>query len=84
VLTAAGGGVMRDVVRGRIEESSLKGAFYPEVAVLWGFALSVFLAAMGADLTAGSLFWAVVATITGAFLTRMLAYWRGWRAPAYG
>jgi polar amino acid transport system substrate-binding protein len=84
VLTAAGGGVMRDVVRGRIDESSLKVAFYPEVAVAWGFGLSVFLASMGANLTAQSLFWAVVLTITGAFLTRTLAYWRGWKAPAYG
>jgi polar amino acid transport system substrate-binding protein len=83
VLTAAGGGVMRDVVRGRIEESSLKTSFYPEVAVIWGFALSLFLANMGTALTAGALFWAVVATIAGAFLTRTLAYWRGWRAPAY-
>jgi polar amino acid transport system substrate-binding protein len=84
VLTAAGGGVMRDVVRGRIEESSLKVAFYPEVAVIWGFALSAFLSAEGADLTADTLLRAVVATIIGAFLTRTLAYWGGWKAPAYG
>jgi polar amino acid transport system substrate-binding protein len=84
VITAAGGGVMRDVVRGRIDESSLKVSFYPEVALIWGLAFSWFLASMSADLTAGALFWAVVATITGAFLTRAVAYWRGWKAPAYG
>lgn len=83
-LTAAGGGIMRDVVRGRIDESSLKTSFYPEVAVLWGFALSAFLASEGADLTADVLLWAVVVTIIGAFLTRTVAYWGGWKAPAYG
>jgi hypothetical protein len=71
-------------VRGRIDESSLKVSFYPEVALIWGLAFSWFLASMSADLTAGALFWAVVATITGAFLTRAVAYWRGWKAPAYG
>jgi len=84
VLTAAGGGIMRDVVRGRIEESSLKVAFYPEVALIWGFGLSVFLTSEGADLSADTLLWAVVVTIVGAFATRTLAYWGGWRPPAYG
>lgn len=84
VVTAAGGGIVRDVVRGRIEESSLKASFYPEVAMLWGFALSAFLASTGTDLTVDALFWAVLATIAGAFVTRMLAYWRGWRAPVFG
>jgi len=84
MLTAAGGGVIRDVVRGRIEESSLKVVFYPEVALIFGFGLSVYLTFMGADLTADSLFWAVVITIVGALSTRTLAYWRGWKAPAYG
>jgi polar amino acid transport system substrate-binding protein len=84
VLTAAGGGVMRDVVRGRIEESSLKVSFYPEVALLWGLGLSAYLTYMGAELTATSLFWAVVTTIVGALSTRTIAYWRGWKAPAYG
>jgi len=84
VLTAAGGGIMRDVVRGRIEDSSLKVAFYPEVALLWGFALSVFLASEGPDLSAETLLRAVVVTIVGAFATRTLAYWGRWKAPAYG
>jgi polar amino acid transport system substrate-binding protein len=84
VLTAAGGGIMRDVVRGRIDESSIKTSFYPEVAVIWGLALSVFLAAMGTDLTPRALFWAVVATLAGGFSTRMIAYGLDWRAPAYG
>jgi hypothetical protein len=75
---------MRDVVRGRIEESSLKVSFYPEVAALWGFALSAFLAGMAENLTAGAPFWAVLVTIAGAFFLRMLAYFRGWKAPAYG
>jgi hypothetical protein len=75
---------MRDVVRGRIEESSLKTSFYPEVAAIWGFGLSVFLVRMGENLTAGALFWAVLVTIAGAFLTRSLAYVRGWKGPAYG
>lgn len=84
VVTAAGGGVMRDVVRGRIDESSLKAQFYPEVALIWGFALSAFLTVMGSGLTPGLLFWAVVVTIAGAFVTRSLAYWLKWRAPGIG
>jgi hypothetical protein len=51
---------------------------------MWGFGLSAFLARMGEDLSAETLFWAVLVTIVGAFLTRGVAYVRGWKGLAYG
>lgn len=82
-LTSSGGGILRDVVRGDIEHSALKHSFYPEIAVIWGLVLSLYLKYSGAQLTATTLFQAVVITMVGAFLTRTLAYLKGWKAPSY-
>ncbi|MDX1570374.1 MAG: TRIC cation channel family protein [Xanthomonadales bacterium] len=82
-LTGAGGGILRDVVRGNVEHSALKESFYPEVAFVWGFILSMYLEFTGAELTAGALYYAVVLTMIGAFVTRMMAIFFGWKAPSY-
>jgi hypothetical protein len=43
MLTGAGGGIMRDVIRADSNMPSLKGEFYAEVALIWGFLFSLFL-----------------------------------------
>ena len=74
---------MRDVVRGNLERSSLKGEFYAEVAMIWGLILSLYLMQAGAQLTAAALVKAVALTMSGAVITRMLAYGLGWKGPRY-
>jgi len=60
--------------------TSLRGELYPEIAVLWGLALSLFLGWEADRLQADEIWLAVVVTIAGAFLSRMLAIVYGVKA----
>lgn len=73
VLTGAGGGIVRDVVRADVENPNLKGAFYPEVALIWGLILSFFIVWQNQRLVHEEIYAAVIITFIGAFLTRMAA-----------
>lgn len=75
-LTAAGGGVIRDVVRSK-PAGTLTTSFYAEVAILWGLALSVWLTLQGVELAAGHFSIAAVLTVLGAATTRMVAWHTG-------
>ena len=60
----------------------MRGEFYPEIAALWGLALALFLEWEGERLEPDEITLAVIVTILGAFLTRMVAIARGikgWR-----
>lgn len=70
--TGAGGGIIRDVVRADSNNPSLKGSFYPEIAVIWGFAFSMFLAWESSRLNLTEVSWAVALTVAGALITRLL------------
>ena len=74
--TAAGGGVIRDVVRSK-PAGTLTTSFYAEVAILWGLALSVWLTLQGVELAAGHFSIAAVLTVLGAATTRMVAWHTG-------
>ena len=80
-LTGAGGGIIRDVVRADSNNSNLKGSFYPEVAVLWGFLFSLFLIWEAGRLNLTEVWLGVVATILGALATRLLVMRFGLRSP---
>lgn len=82
-LTAAGGGILRDIVRADKENPALKRTFYTEVAVIWGFAFSVYLSLGTSTLADGTLTLVIVATMLGAFLTRLAAVAFGWRSPKF-
>ena len=83
VLTAAGGGMIRDVVRGKLEQSALKSALYAEIALFWGCAISIFLTVMGEGVTPIIIFSAILITMVAAFVTRIVVYLMGWTAPLY-
>jgi len=72
-ITAAFGRIMRDLACREYEIAQMPAEFYPEIAVIWGLGLSLFLAwqAPGAQLE--EIRFAVVVTIIGAVLTRMMA-----------
>lgn len=83
MLTAAGGGMLRDLVRQSGNIASLKGEFYAEVPLLWGLLLSLYLVWQTPHLDPEDLVLAVVVTMAGAFLTRVIAVFARLRAPAF-
>ncbi len=70
-FTAAGGGILRDVFRADAHNPALKVSFYAEIAIVWGFLLSLFLYFLSGQVGADSVRLAVVVTVVGAFITRM-------------
>jgi polar amino acid transport system substrate-binding protein len=84
VLTASFGGLMRDLVRRDQVDANLRGEFYPEIAIIWGLALALFLQWEGMRLQPEEIRLAVIVTLLGAFLTRIVAILRGMRSWAYG
>jgi polar amino acid transport system substrate-binding protein len=84
-LTGAGGGIVRDVIRGDADNPFLKGTFYAEIALLWGLILSVFLMwyANLLDYKPAEITLAVVLTLIGALLTRMAVFHLRVKSPMY-
>ena len=84
-LTGAGGGIIRDVVRGDADNPFLKGTFYAEVALIWGLILSIFLMwyANILDYKPDEISLAVVVTLIGALLTRMVVFHLRVKSPLY-
>jgi polar amino acid transport system substrate-binding protein len=82
VVTASFGGLIRDLFRHDRVVANLRGELYPEIAAVWGLALAVFLGWESERLQPDEIRWAVIITIAGAFLTRVVAIMRGakgWR-----
>src|SRR5262249_39248936 len=82
-LTASAGGLMRDLLRHDRETANLRGELFPEIAVAWGLAFSLFLAWEAERLQPEEILLGVVVTLCGAFVTRMLAVAFGWKAWSY-
>ena len=84
-LTGAGGGIVRDVIRGDADNPFLKGTFYAEISLLWGLMLSVFLMwyANLLDYKPAEITLAVVLTLIGALLTRMAVFHLRVKSPMY-
>ncbi len=70
-ITASGGGILRDVVRSDPEVPHLKGELYPEIALLWGFILSVYFMWAASQIQLGLISTGILVTFVGAFATRM-------------
>jgi polar amino acid transport system substrate-binding protein len=70
-LTGAGGGILRDIIRGGGDVPNLKTGFYGEVALLWSIVLSLWLDWRAAVIEREEVLLAVVVTVTGAVITRM-------------
>lgn len=83
MLTAAGGGILRDLVRQAGGIASLKTELYAEVPLLWGLVLSLFLAWQTSRPDPDQLVLAVIVTMVGAFATRMTAVLLRLRSPTF-
>ena len=82
-LSAAGGGILRDIVRqsGRID--TLKTEFYAEVPVIWGVLFSLFILFQPALVAPERFVGAIAMMLFGATFTRLAAVWLGIRAVRY-
>jgi polar amino acid transport system substrate-binding protein len=81
VITSSFGGLMRDLFRHDRLIANLSGELYPEIAVVWGLALAIFLEWEGGRLNPDEIRLGVIVTILGAFLTRIAAIacnMKGW------
>jgi polar amino acid transport system substrate-binding protein len=83
VVTGSFGGLMRDLFRHDRVVANLRGELYPEIAAVWGLALAVFLGWESERLQPDEIRWAVIITIAGAFLTRVVAVMRGTKGWRY-
>lgn len=75
LVTAIGGGILRDVLSGE-SPTVLRPGIFSGVAALIG--AIVFLALFELGLAT---FWNQLATIATVFVVRILALWRGWESP---
>ena len=83
VITASFGSLMRDVLRHDQVGANLRGELYPEIAGFWGLAFTLFLQWEGERLQPDEIRMAVIVTILGVFLTRMVAVVRGTKGWRY-
>lgn len=83
-LSGSGGGILRDLVRQDKDMPNLKGSFYPEIALIWGLLLSLFLLWQTTILNPEHIHAAIVVTLVGAFLTRIGVIVFNIRSPLYG
>jgi polar amino acid transport system substrate-binding protein len=83
VLTGSFGGVMRDLFRHDRVVANLRGELYPEIAAVWGLAFAIFLEWEGERLQPDEISLAVIVTILGVFLTRLVAIARGAKGWSY-
>jgi polar amino acid transport system substrate-binding protein len=82
-ITASFGRLMRDLVCRHQEIAKVQSELYPEIAVIWGLALSLFLGWEALRLRTEEIRLAVVVTILCAFLTRMAALRYGLKGWSY-
>ncbi len=73
-LTGAGGSILRDVLSKERKIVALDGDIYPEIAVIWGLFLSLFLTYQAYTATPESIRLAVIITVCGVFICRVLAF----------
>lgn len=70
-LTANGGGILRDLLRKERNIEALSGEVNAEISIFWGFIFASFLEIVAHDPDPDMISYAVIITITGAFLTRL-------------
>lgn len=82
-LNGAGGTILRDVVRSDPMVPAMRRSFYAEVCLIWGLFLSLGLMWISASQQESLLTGLFVATVLGAFLTRISVWHWNWDAPSF-
>ncbi len=73
-VTGAGGGILRDMISKTRYIEALEGEFYGEIAIIWGFLLSVYILLSTTEAQPEYLGYAIVITILGVFFSRLLVH----------
>ena len=81
MLTGAGGGVLRDIVRADPHNSALKRGLYAEVALVWGLVFSLFLEWQVRRIGMDQVRNGILLVLLGALITRLIILYRGWENP---
>ncbi len=81
ILTGAGGGVLRDIVRADAHNPTLKRGFYAEIALFWGLVFSLFLEWEVRQIGMDDVRHGMVFVLFGALATRLVIINRGWENP---
>ncbi|EIC19393.1 TRIC cation channel family protein [Thiorhodovibrio frisius] len=79
-MTAAGGGVLRDVLRSQADIPTLKGTLYPEIALFWGLVYSLMIHFIGPDLLLSTVLMMTITVIIAGFLSRIVVINFGWHS----
>lgn len=83
VLTGVGGGIMRDLLRDDRIIWALRGEFYAEIPLIWGALLTTYLIFDKKFASPETVLKAVIITLIGGFLTRMIVLWFRIKAPRF-
>lgn len=83
VTTGVGGGIIRDLLREDRVIWALKGEFYAEVPFIWGIFLTVYLLMNKQYTSPEPIFYAVLCTLIGGFMTRLLIVWLNIKPPYF-
>lgn len=83
-LTAAGGGVLRDVLCSKSDIPTLKGSIYPEIAIFWAWIYSLVIMSRGHDLTLREVLQLTIIVMLAAFITRILVVQFGMKSIFLG
>ena len=79
VLTTTGGGIMRDIVRGQKDISTLKSDFYGEIAIIWGLILSLVFTWNVDLMSPEAMFKWIILVVIGSFSTRVIVKMLGFK-----
>lgn len=71
VVTTTGGGIMRDIVRGQKDITTLKNDFYGEIAIIWGVILSLVFTWNVNLMSPEAMFKWIILVVVGTFITRI-------------
>lgn len=74
LVTGTGGGILRDLIGKDRDIMALRGGLLPEVAVIWGFLLSLFLVYEAHAVDTDFIKLALIITAAGIFTTRVIIY----------
>ena len=83
VITGVGGGIARDLLRDDGIIWALKGEFYAEIPLIWGAFLTAYLLLDKRYSSPEIIFHAVVFTLVGGVLTRLVVMWFRIRPPYF-
>ena len=83
VITGIGGGIMRDLLRDDKIIWALRGEFYAEIPLIWGALLTSYLIVDKKFASPEIVLEAVIITLIGGFLTRMIVLWFHIKPPKF-